>query len=149
MPLHLQCAPAFNYARSKHTTKIIQDDSIPHTNLPSSPNPAHMKAFFSSAEAKLDLDLRYVPESTLDTVAEPRLELKLLDLTHKGHLGPSIECAFELEEGQIVTWVLRTPPDHNYPDAVKPSDEKAEELGVSFESMLLLLPVNLDLYVSC
>lgn len=44
---------------------------------------------------------------------------------------------FELTEGQVVTWVLRTPPEHaNYTDAVRPSRAKAEALGVPFEKLV-------------
>lgn len=137
MPLRLECAPAFNYARSSHTTQLIHDTSIPHPTDPSSPGSMHARALFVSKGANLDLDLRYVSESTLDAVPEPFIELRLLDLTSKGHLGPSVQCEFELQEGQVVTFILRTPPDHKYPDAVRPSKEKAEELGVPFESECL------------
>lgn len=138
MPLQLECAPAFNYARSPHKTEIVQDGSIAQTVDEASAT-VHMKALFQSTEAKLNLDLRYVPESSLDNVPEPKIELELLDLTKKGHLGPSVSCEFELREGQAVTFVLRTPPDHAYPDAVKPSEEKAERLGVGFESAFRLV----------
>ena len=76
LQLRVECAPAFNYARSKHTLKIIPDLSIPTTD--SAPTP-HEKALFSSAEANLELDLRYVVESALAGVAEPEIELKQLD----------------------------------------------------------------------
>ena len=83
---------------------------------------------------RLVLDLRYVPESLLDNVPEPTIKLGLLDLEKKGHKGLSVECDFELVEGQAVTWILRTPPTHKYPEETRPSKVKAEQLGVSFES---------------
>lgn len=133
----MECAPAFNYARSSHTTEIIIDTSVPSSTDPLSPgqNP-HMKALFKSAEADLDLDLRYVSESSLENVPAPDITLKILDLTKKGHLGRSVCSDFELVEGQAVTFILRTPPKHAYPDAARPSKEKAEALGVPFESSL-------------
>ncbi|PSS37954.1 hypothetical protein PHLCEN_2v211 [Hermanssonia centrifuga] len=93
-----------------------------------------MKALFSSPDAGLDLDLRYVPESNLESVPEPKIQLQLLDLTKKGHLGLSVYSEFCLTEGQAVTFILRTPGQRAYPDAVRPSKEKAGELGVPFES---------------
>lgn len=131
----MECAPAFNYARSPHTTEVITDHSIPHPNDPSSPSTTpHLKALFRSPEADLELDLRYVVESSLDNVPDPEVTLDLLDLMGKGHLGPSVCAEFEMVEGQSVTFVLRTPPKHTYPGAAQPSKEKANELGVSFES---------------
>lgn len=134
LPLRLECAPAFNYARSPHTTEIVQDGSIPHASAHTSAALTHMKALFKSKDANLNLDLRYVTESSLENVPEPTIDLQLFNLTSKGHLGPSVECEFELQEGQAVTFVLRVPPDHTYPDAVRPSKEKADELGVPYES---------------
>lgn len=127
----MECAPAFNYARSRHTLDIIPDLSIPTTpeNITT-----HEKALFTSEEADLQLDLRYVAESALAGVPEPELKLKELDLTKKGHLGLSAYCDLELHEGQAVTFILRTPPDHTYPEAARPSPEKAKELGVPYDS---------------
>lgn len=134
-PLRVECAPAFNYARSKHTLKIIPDLSIPTTdNAPT----AHEKALFSSSEAGLALDLRYVAESSLAGVPEPQIELKELDLTKQGHLGLSTYCELELHEGQAITFLLRTPPGHIYPEAARPSPEKAKQLGVPYESRLFV-----------
>ncbi|THG94157.1 hypothetical protein EW026_g7259 [Hermanssonia centrifuga] len=76
-----------------------------------------MKALFSSPDAGLDLDLRYVPESNLESVPEPEIQLQLLDLTKKGHLGLSVYSEFCLTEGQAVTFILRTPGQRAYPDA--------------------------------
>ena len=134
----MECAPAFNYGRSPHKTEIIIDSSIPSPNPCEYASPSantHMKALFTSPEASLDLDLRYVPDSSLENVPEPDIKLEILDLQSKGHLGLSVCCQFELVEGQAVTFILRTPPKHAYPDAVKPSKEKADQLGVPFESM--------------
>lgn len=131
----MECAPAFNYARSPHTTEITADHSIPHPNDPASPGAApQRKVLFRSPEAGLELDLRYVVDSALENVPSPEVALDLLDLMGRGHLGPSVCAEFEMVEGQSVTFVLRTPPKHAYPGAAQPSKEKADELGVSFES---------------
>ena len=129
--LRVECAPAFNYARSTHTLKILPDLSIPASE--SNPEP-HNKALFSSSEAQLDLDLRYVTESSLGGVPEPQVELKELDLTSKGHLGTSVYADLNLKEGQSITFILRSPPNHDYPDEARPNPERARELGVSYES---------------
>ncbi|KAI0071654.1 glycoside hydrolase family 15 protein [Panus rudis PR-1116 ss-1] len=134
IPLRVECAPAFNYARSPHTLKIVPDLSIPVSEA--NPTP-HNKAYFSSPEAKLDLDLRFVHESSLSGVPEPEIELKPLDLMNKGHLGLGVCCDLTLEEGQAVTFILRTPPEHTYPDEARPSPEKARELGVPYEKLVL------------
>ena len=135
MPLRLECAPAFNYARSPHKTQIIPDNSIAHAGDPRVSAKPHVKALFSAPEADMELDLRYVTESSIENVPEPEIKLGLFDLMNKGHLGESVQCEFKLIEGQAVTFILRSPPKHAYPDAVKPSKEKAEQLGISFESM--------------
>ncbi|KAJ7438100.1 glycoside hydrolase family 15 protein [Mycena galericulata] len=100
VPLRMECAPAFNYARSKHSTAVVAS-SPEHTT----------KAVFQSDA--LTLDLRYVLENTMPNVACPSLELSLLDLSSKGHLGLGVQAELQLEEGQCVTFVLRTPPSPN------------------------------------
>ncbi|KAJ7171267.1 glycoside hydrolase family 15 protein [Mycena filopes] len=96
VPLRMECAPAFDYARAAHTTTL---------------SPSGAALFESPA---LTLDLRLVTESTMPaSVAPPTVQLTLLDLTEKGHLGPGVQTELELEEGQCVTFVLRTPPGPN------------------------------------
>ncbi|KAF7968869.1 hypothetical protein HWV62_29136 [Athelia sp. TMB] len=125
-PIRVECAPAFDYARGKHTTTIVDDDS----QLGSI---GHKKVLFESE--KLKLDLRYVAESTMDDVPSPVVDLKELDLTSKGHLGLSAYCDLDLHEGQVVTFVLRTPPVNSAPLKVFPTPERAETLGVSMERL--------------
>ncbi|KAI0350153.1 glycoside hydrolase family 15 protein [Trametes cingulata] len=136
MPLRVECAPAFNYARSAHTTSILLDTSVA---LPLAP-PAHdaplNKALFSSPDAGLDLDLRFVAESGLENVPEPRVELRVLDLSKKGHKGPGVWTELELREGQAVTFVLRTPPDVKLPPQAHPTRETAEEMGIPYEKLV-------------
>ncbi|KAJ3535070.1 hypothetical protein NM688_g7030 [Phlebia brevispora] len=137
-PLRMECAPAFNYARSPHTTEIVIDYSSPRSDQATSQDgTARMKAMFRSPEADMELDLRYVTESSLDNIPDPEIKLELLDLMSKGHLGLSVFSEFELVEGQTVTFILRTPPKYTYPEAVRPSREKAEQLGVPFEKLVL------------
>ncbi|GBE78663.1 Uncharacterized protein SCP_0115540 [Sparassis crispa] len=129
-PLRIECAPAFNYARSKHATELVQDTSVV------SPSSDHTKVLFKSEEG-LSLDLRYIAESALDHIAVPNVRLELLDLTKKGHLGLSASCDLVLREGQVVTFVLRTPPDCELPEVARPSEERAQRMGVPYEKLLM------------
>lgn len=52
----------------------------------------------------------------------------------RGLLGPSVSMDVVLEEGQVITFVLRTPPKISSSPSIKPTLEKAQELGVPFES---------------
>lgn len=124
LPLRVECAPAFNYARDRHTTEIVVDDTIPFQN--------QNKVVFSSPN--LDLDLRYVAESTIDNVPAPEVNLEILDLSSQGHLGPATYCDLSLVEGQRVTFVLRICPEERFPIQMKPTQARADELGVPLES---------------
>lgn len=115
VPIEVQCAPAFNYARSSHKTSIVPDSS---TLTP------QKKVLFESDA--LVLDLRYVVggnavnllsppfasplNSRQDNVAEPHVDFCLMDLSAKGHKGPAACAKLSLTEGQYVTFVLRIPP---------------------------------------
>lgn len=102
LPILVQCAPAFNYARSTHITTIIDDESVPS-------GPLQKKALFESDA--LSLDLRYVTGcSASEGMHAPQVTLELLDLSAKGHKGLAVQSLLELTEGQCVTFVLRTPP---------------------------------------
>ncbi|KAI0642834.1 glycoside hydrolase family 15 protein [Trametes meyenii] len=135
MSLRVECAPAFNYARSAHTTDLVLDTSVALALSPASRHP-HNKAFFQSPDAGLDLDLRYVTESSLENVPEPEVQLNLLDLSAKGHKGPGVWTELELKEGQVVTFVLRTPPDVKLPPQAHPTHETAQEMGISYEKLV-------------
>jgi hypothetical protein len=148
----MECAPAFNYARDKHTTSLVPDDSIPddsYSNPPHEPPSVtdaaatrQNKALFQSAD--LTLDLRYVTECTLGddsagpypgvATRPPRVELKKLDLSSKGHLGEGVYCEMDMEEGQAVTFVLRVPPEKAPSEHARPSRKQAEALGVPIQS---------------
>jgi hypothetical protein len=123
MPIKMECAPAFNYARSKHTTSIVPADSPPST----------ARALFTSDE--LTLDLRYVAESTMSDVPAPHVQLALLDLSQKGHLGLGVQAHLELQEGQCVTFILRTPP---HADAVNSLDDPVLTKANVFNMTLLI-----------
>ncbi|KAG7442341.1 glycoside hydrolase family 15 protein [Guyanagaster necrorhizus] len=99
IPLCMQCAPAFDYARVEHTTAIHEDTS---SAVP------QKKATFESKDCALDL--RYVVDSTMDNVACPSVELHLLDLSDKGHKGLGVCADLSLVEGQCVWFILRIPP---------------------------------------
>ncbi|KAK2464595.1 hypothetical protein APHAL10511_003384 [Amanita phalloides] len=97
VPLSMQCAPAFDYARATHITNIVEDDSIMAGS--------QKKVVFESKD--LTLDLRYVLENTMDSIKPPQLDIIPYDLTAKGHLGLSVQASFVLVEGQCITFVLR------------------------------------------
>ncbi|KAI0747485.1 glycoside hydrolase family 15 protein [Fomes fomentarius] len=128
MPIRVECAPAFNYARSSHTTEILID-----TSLPIGP---HHKALFASSEANLTLDLRYLGESSLDNVGEPEIELHELDLEAKGYKGTGVWTEITLREGQVVTFVLRTPPNVRLPPQAHPTHQTAREMGIPYEKLV-------------
>lgn len=114
LPILVQCAPAFNYARSAHTTTVVDDESIDGS--------AQKKALFKSDE--LSLDLRYVAEcSASEGIHSPEVTLELLDLSAKGHKGLAVQCLLKMTEGQCVTFVLRTPPAEVAP-VILGQDEK-------------------------
>ena len=104
----MECAPAFDYARARHYVEFRPDTTAdPTTDLPPGPNtkqsvPSTTRAIFDSPNAKLTLDLRYVPEAVADDVQRPKVELKELDLTAQGHLGLSVCADMDLAEGQAV-----------------------------------------------
>ncbi|KAF5369111.1 hypothetical protein D9615_010437 [Tricholomella constricta] len=115
IPLMMQCAPAFNYARDAHTTELVTDASIPPSHDP------QQKVVFTSSSG-FTLDLRYIAESTADAASTPVVQLGTLDLTSKGHKGLAAYASLQLSEGQAVTFILRTPPET--PHAV---DHKLQE----------------------
>ncbi|KAH7884928.1 glycoside hydrolase family 15 protein [Phlebopus sp. FC_14] len=125
MPVRVECAPAFNYARDPHTTSIIPDDSVHFCK----------QAKVSFKSQNLDLDLRFVAESTLENISAPDVQMELLELSGKGHLGPGACCELQLEEGQRVTFVLRIPPHETLAPELKPDQERADKLGISLEKL--------------
>ncbi|KAF5389662.1 hypothetical protein D9757_004099 [Collybiopsis confluens] len=100
MPLLMQCAPAFDYARASHQTSIASDTTCVQYQ--------QQKAIFTSDA--LTLDLRYVTASLLDNVQPPEITLNLLDLSSKGHKGLAVSSEMTLHEGQVITFVFREPP---------------------------------------
>ncbi|EIM83391.1 glycoside hydrolase family 15 protein [Stereum hirsutum FP-91666 SS1] len=132
MPIRVECAPAFNYARDSHETSIVKDTSI-------SVKPgvtAQCKALFESQN--LTLDLRYIAESEIEGVGVPEIELKELDLSARGHKGKAVCVDMDLTEGQVVTFVLRTPPPPNgHEDKFHPTEERANALGVPLEKLVI------------
>ena len=136
MPLRMECAPAFDYARAAHETTFPLDNSTPAIFAPDQPPHAartHHKALFTSAAASLALDLRFVAESTLENVEPPAVRLAELDLRAAGHKGSGACADLALSEGQVVTLVLRIPPEGEPPVGPTPTPQKARDLGLSFE----------------
>ncbi|ETW87512.1 glycoside hydrolase family 15 protein [Heterobasidion irregulare TC 32-1] len=134
LPLRVECAPAFDYARVPHHTSIVDDHSIPCGGNDGAPK--QQKALFESDS--LSLDLRFVAESTVENVPVPDVELQLLDLAKRGHKGPAISVDLALEEGQAVTFILRTAPEANGNEAkLRPSEARAQALGVPLEKLII------------
>ncbi|WVR06789.1 hypothetical protein IAU60_003824 [Kwoniella sp. DSM 27419] len=133
VPFRMECAPAFNYCRDKHTSELVEDDSVTaecdHT----------VKGLFTSPS--LSLDLRYFATSTDECVSDPKIELKVEDLKERELLGPAITSEFQLEEGQCVYFILRELGDFTYSNdehkkVANPKPERAETLGVPLERLL-------------
>lgn len=124
--LRMECAPAFNYARDKHTTEFLPDDSVEHCH--------QKKVRFKSPD--LELDLRYVSEATLDNVPTPEVNIDYLDLSTKGHLGPAVCCNLSLVEGQRVTFILRICPEKTGVPEARPTQELADRLGIPLEILI-------------
>ncbi|KAG8751851.1 hypothetical protein FRC12_012234 [Ceratobasidium sp. 428] len=127
VPIRMECCPAFDYARAAHETQFKPDDSQP-------PNTTHEKVVFRSRD--LTLDLRYVVDTAPDLdISKPEIKLRPLDLRDKGHKGVGIITDFELVEGQIVTFILRTAPEDGK-EHTKPTKEQAEALGLPLEVLI-------------
>jgi hypothetical protein len=128
--IRVECAPAFQYALAEHRTSLVPDDTIPANGEHASD--IQKKALFESND--LTLDLRYVAESAIDGVPSPSVELCTLDLGPQGHKGISIRADLDLIEGQVVTFVLRTPPEITREQHIpNPTSDQAQQLGVSFD----------------
>jgi hypothetical protein len=130
--MRVECAPAFNYGLSEHRTSLVPDDTIPANGEHTSDS--QQKALFESSD--MTLDLRFVAESVIDGVPSPTVELRTCDLRPWGHKGISISVDLDLVEGQVVTFVLRTPPsktmEHHSPNPANQSPQ----LGVSYDRKL-------------
>ncbi|GAA6062500.1 hypothetical protein JCM10212_006349 [Sporobolomyces blumeae] len=93
----IECAPAFDYARASHETKIDNENAV---------------ATFTCPE-HLDLDLRWVVDlgdHPIHGQKAPKVEVDYLDLSERGHKGLGVTCTVTLEEGQSLHFVLREPP---------------------------------------
>ena len=121
--MRVECAPAFHYALAEHRTSLIPDDTIPANGEHASDQ--QKKALFESDD--LTLDLRFIAESVIDCVPPPRVELCTLDLRPQGHKGISISADLDLVEGQLVTFVLRTPPKATRGQTTKESPANDDE----------------------
>lgn len=129
VPIRVECCPAFDYARAAHETQFVNDDS-------QAPGIVREKVVFRSRD--LTLDLRYVVDTTPDLdIPQPEVTLRPLDLREKGHKGVGVCVDLELQEGQAVTFILRTPPDtKNAVEHTKPTKEQAEALGIPVEMLI-------------
>ncbi|KAG9021996.1 hypothetical protein FRB95_001007 [Tulasnella sp. JGI-2019a] len=141
VPLRMECAPAFNYARDEHTMEILDDESKSVGAKP------QKKVVFTSKN--LTLDLRYIldyakpdqpPEHSQAAHPVPQDEerchadFKELDLRAKGHKGVSACLEITLEEGNAIWFILRdvpvTPKSHPPPRKLSQLTEQALSEGV-------------------
>jgi hypothetical protein len=119
--------------RQHISSQIVEDDSVPN-------GCAHdRKALFESSS--LSLDLRYLVWSDDTCVADPEVTLKIEELEGRGLLGPAAVSEFELEEGQVVVFVLRQVDDWGYANAehkrvANPNPERAKTLGVDMQVLV-------------
>lgn len=97
LAFHVECAPAFDYARASHETALHEGDEL-NNSWASFKCPQHV-----------DLDLRWTSQDGREG-DEPKLVLDTLDLSARGHKGLGVTTEFTLREGQSVTFVLREPP---------------------------------------
>ncbi|KAI0286780.1 glycoside hydrolase family 15 protein [Russula aff. rugulosa BPL654] len=131
--LRVECAPAFHYALHEHKTSLVPDDTIP-ANGEKNASDKQKRALFESEE--LTLDLRFIAESVIDGVPLPSVNLQILDLMPRGHKGLSIGVDLDLVEGQVVTFVLRTPPKATKEQYnASSTTEQFEQQGVSFDQL--------------
>ncbi|CAE6417529.1 unnamed protein product [Rhizoctonia solani] len=127
VPIRMECCPAFNYARDAHETQFVNDDS--HEGAIS-----QEKVVFRSRD--LTLDLRYVVDTVPDIdVPKPQVTLRPLDLRSQGHQGVGASVDLDMEEGQVITFILRTPPERKSGTS-KPTKEQAEALGIPIEVLI-------------
>jgi len=123
--IRVECAPAFHYALAEHRTSFVPDETIPSNGDAAE---KQKKVVFESSD--LTLDLRYVAESVVDGVPSPSVELQTLDLRRQGHKGIGISADLDLIEGQVVTFVLRTPPQPAREQHIpNPTNDQAQRLG--------------------
>jgi len=130
--IRVECAPAFHYALAEHRTSLVPDETIPSNGDAAD---KQKKVVFESSD--LTLDLRYVVESIDDGVPSPSVELQTLDLRRQGHKGIGISADLDLIEGQVVTFVLCTPPKKTRGQHIpNPTNDQAQRLGVSYDREL-------------
>ncbi|ORY06481.1 glycoside hydrolase family 15 protein [Basidiobolus meristosporus CBS 931.73] len=95
----LECFPAFNYARSKHTTTVhVMQDARSEDHL------GPWRVEFASPE--LTMDLRF----TFDCGEHESPFWKYDIEEREGMLGPGVSTTITLSEGQSITFILREVP---------------------------------------
>ncbi|KAJ1660790.1 hypothetical protein IWQ61_000325 [Dispira simplex] len=135
LSFHVECFPAFNYARSSHTTTITKTDGEEDSKSYQQRTSAGGYSSLTVREAlcsdrfsrsgyedvsfmsrvgkdtvifdteEVGLDLRYV--SVTREGQCPEIEWKMEDRTDRGMLGPGVTGKLTLEENQEVFFILR------------------------------------------
>lgn len=97
------------------------------------------KGLFTSPS--LTLDLRYLFWSEDGCKTDPKIELRIEDLPDRKLLGPAIGTDFELEEGQVVVFILRQVEEWEYANSehrrvANPNPERAESIGIPLDKLI-------------
>ncbi|CAD6573528.1 MAG: hypothetical protein TREMPRED_000852 [Tremellales sp. Tagirdzhanova-0007] len=76
-----------------------------------------------------------------ETRAGPTVELKVQEIPERKLLGPAVGADFDLEEGQVVVFVLRQVEKWEYANSehqevAEPKPERAESLGISLDKLI-------------
>lgn len=97
------------------------------------------KGLFTSPT--LNLDLRYLSWSEDGCNDDPKVELKVHDIRERKMLGPAISADFELEEGQVVVFILRQVEEWGYANSehqrvAQAEPERADTLGIPLDKLI-------------
>ncbi|KAH9869306.1 hypothetical protein IAQ61_006512 [Plenodomus lingam] len=103
MDVKVVVSPAFNYARDKHTTEIVDLNTTDHGN-------GLQRAIFRSQDLALELNVTIDCGDEKDQTCPMVVFEKSVE---PGSLGEGITATFHLEEDQAVSFVLRAAEDHS------------------------------------
>lgn len=129
VPFRMECAPAFNYCRDEHKTRLestgceVKDKE---------------KAIFESKD--LSMDLRWYGGHEDEDGSDPNIKLERKDLK-RGLLGDAVVSEFDLEEGQSITFIMRCYNPYEYQNAdlkkaANPDLAEAKRLGVDLSTLV-------------
>ncbi|TIC13498.1 putative glycosyl hydrolase [Wallemia mellicola] len=94
MQFSSECAPAFDYARSEHTVRLSNNDTVGHFDCMN----------------HIHVDLKYTVSKGTNNTPEPTVKMVISDVSERGFKGSAITSQFTLSEGQVVTFILSQRP---------------------------------------